>query len=326
MRAVVFKQPGDEDVLELGEVPDPTPGPDDILIDVRGTALNRADLMQRRGVYPPPPGASEILGLECAGDVLAVGAKVKGWHVGDRAMALLAGGGYAERAVVNRGSAMHVPAALSYEEAAAIPEACLTAYLNLFMLAEARSGHSVLVHGGGSGVGTAAIQLLKLAGITVLITAGSQEKCAKCIELGANYAINYREGEFAPKVMQATSGKGVDVVLDSIGAAYLSQNIQCLSKDGRLVLIAVMKGARAEIDLVAILHRHLHIIGSTLRSRSVEEKAAIVEAFIGRFGKDLEAGRIRPPIHQVLPLERVREAHRKMQASEHFGKLVLRVS
>jgi len=326
MKAILIEQPGDENVLKLGEFADPVPAPADLLINVRCTALNRADIMQRQGFYPPPPGASPILGLECAGEVAAVGAEVHGWRVGDRAMALLAGGGYAEKAAVHFGSAMHIPAALSYAEAAAIPEVYLTAFLNLFMLAQVQPGESALIHGGGSGVGTASIQLLKEAGVRSIVTAGSDAKCEQCLRFGADAAINYNSGPFPPKVKTATNGRGADVILDSIGAAYLMPNLEALAHSGRLVLIGLMKGAKTEIDLTAILRRHLKVFGSTLRSRSTSEKAEIVAAFLARFGTALEAGRVRPPIYATLPLSEAAKAHRMMQASEHFGKIVLQVN
>ncbi len=325
MIAVTVAQPGDETQLKLAEVPDPILGPRDLLIRVRYTALNRADLLQRQGMYPPPAGASAILGLECAGEVIEVGREVSGWQRGDRAMALLAGGGYAQKAAVHHGSAMHVPDALSDEEAGAMPEVFLTAFLNLFMLADLREGQTALIHGGGSGVGTAAIALIREAGARSIVTAGSADKCERCLKLGADIAINYNDGPFAPKVKSATNGRGVEVILDAIGGAYLAQNIEALAQGGRLVLIGLMKGARAEIDLAAVLRRHLQIIGSTLRTRSVEEKARIVDAFISRFGQALAAGRIRPTIDCVLPIAQVADAHRRMQSSAHFGKIVLRV-
>jgi putative PIG3 family NAD(P)H quinone oxidoreductase len=326
MKAIVVEKPGDESVLKLGEVPDPVAGPNELLIRVRCAGLNRADLMQRQGFYPPPPGASEIIGLECAGEVIAAGPEVKGYRIGDRVMALLAGGGYAEKVAVHFGSAMPVPAALSDEQAAAIPEVYLTAFLNIFMLAGAKPGESVLIHGGGSGIGTAAINLLKLAGIRSIVTAGTDAKCELCLEFGADVAINYKSGPFAPKVIEVTSGRGADVILDSIGAAYLGQNIEAMAQGGRLVLIGLMRGARTEIDLLRVLRMHLRIFGSTLRTRPVEEKAEIVAAFLKRFGNDLEDGRIRPPIYKVLPLADAPTAHRMMEASEHFGKIVLRVA
>jgi tumor protein p53-inducible protein 3 len=326
MKAIVFDKPGDETVLHLGDAPDPQPGPADLLINVRCAALNRADLMQRQGGYPPPAGASTILGLECAGTVAGLGSEVKGWRVGDRAMALLPGGGYAEKAVAHYGSAMHVPAALSDEEAAALPEVYLTAHLNLFMLAGVKANDSVLVHGGGSGVGTASIQLLREAGARSIVTAGSDEKCEQCLRFGADVAINYKSGPFEPKVKAATNGRGADVILDSIGGAYLAENVEALAPGGRLVLIGLMRGAHAEIDLSAVLRRHIKIMGSTLRPRSTDEKAEIVASLIRQFGAAHEAGRLRPPVYKTLPLAQAGEAHRIMQASEHFGKIVLRVS
>ncbi len=323
MKAVVVEKPGDESVLKIGEVAEPVLKPDEILIRVKAAGLNRADIMQRQGFYPPPPGASEIIGLECAGEVAAVGSGVTGWKPGERAMALLPGGGYAEKAAVHYGSAMKIPAALSFEEAAGIPEVFLTAFLNLFMLADMRIGESALIHGGGSGVGTASILLLKEAGLRSIVTAGSDLKCEQCLKLGADVAINYKNGPFAPAVKTATSGRGVDVILDSIGGNYMAGNIEALAPGGRLVLIGLMSGARAELDLAAVLRRHLKIMGSTLRSRPASEKAEIVAAFVKRFGAALEAGRLRPPIHKVLPAEDAASAHRMMQASEHFGKLIL---
>jgi putative PIG3 family NAD(P)H quinone oxidoreductase len=290
---------------------------------VAGAGVNRADLLQRRGMYPPPPGASPLLGLECAGEVMEVGARVAGWKRGDRAMALLAGGGYAEQVVVDAGSALPVPRALSDAEAAALPEVYLTVFLNVFQLGALPVGGSLLVHGGGSGIGTAAIQLAKLAGARLIVTAGSDEKCARCRELGADVAVNYRTEKFADAVRAATGGTGVDVVLDSIGASYLADNLACLAIGGRLVLIGLMGGAKAELNLALLLARRLSLIGSTLRTRSHEEKARLVAAFRARFGAELEAGRIRPVVDRQLPFSRAAEAHRLLQASEHFGKVVL---
>jgi putative PIG3 family NAD(P)H quinone oxidoreductase len=324
MKAVIIEKPGDESVLKLGEVADPVPKDDELLIRVKCAALNRADIMQRQGFYPPPPGASEILGLECAGEVIGMGKNVTGWRIGDRAMALLAGGGYAEKAVVHYGSATKVPSALSDEEAAALPEVFLTAFVNLFSLADVKRGESVLIHGGGSGVGTASIQLLREAGARSIVTAGSDEKCRQCLEFGADVAVNYRMGPFAPKVKAATDSRGADIILDSIGGAYFAENLDSLAHGGRLVLIGLMKGATAEINLATVLRRHLKIFGSTLRSRLAIEKAEIVRDFLARFGAALDAGRLRPPIYRALPASQVADAHRMMQASEHFGKIVLR--
>lgn len=326
MKAVIFEKPGDESVLKIGAVADPTAGPGQLLIRVKYTALNRADLMQREGFYPPPPGASEIMGLECAGEVAAIGAGVSGWRVGERAMALLAGGGYAELAAVDSGSAIKIPAAMSDEEGAAFPEVFLTAFLNIFMLAGVKPGESVLVHGGGSGVGTASILLCREGGVRSIVTAGSDAKCEQCLKLGAEVAINYNAGSFPAAVKTATNGRGADVILDCIGAAYLGPNLEALAQGGRLVLIGLMRGARAEIDLSAVLRRHLKLIGSTLRPRPAAEKAQIVAALLARFGAALEAGRLRPPIYKIVPMASVADAHRMMAASEHFGKIVLRIA
>jgi putative PIG3 family NAD(P)H quinone oxidoreductase len=316
MRAIAVR----DSRLEIDEAPAPVLGPDELRIAVRATSVNRADLLQAAGRYPPPPGASTILGLECAGTVSEAGANVRRWAIGDRVMALLPGGGYAEEVVVHAGSAMHVPDALSDEEAAAIPEVFLTAFLNLFLLARVREGETALIHGGGSGVGTAATTLLKLAGARVIVTAGSPEKCARCLEHGADLAIDYRTEDFVEKA------RGVDVILDHIGAKYLPRDLEALAPGGRIVIIGTMGGQRTtELDVAQLLMKRAQVIGSTLRARPVEEKAAIVAAFLERFGADLNAGRVRPVIHTVLPLERAEEAHRLMEASEHFGKIVLRM-
>jgi putative PIG3 family NAD(P)H quinone oxidoreductase len=262
--------------------------------------------------------------MECAGEVAAVGASVTGWKVGDRAMALIPGGGYAEKAVAHFGSAMKIPAALGFEEAAGIPEVFLTVFLNFFMLAGIKRGETALIHGGGSGIGTASIMLLKQAGVRVIVTAGEDKKCEQCRKLGADVAINYKSGPFAPAVKAATEGRGVDAILDSIGGAYLAGNIESLAQGGRLVLIGLMNGTRAELDLAAVLRRHLKIFGSTLRSRPAAEKARIVAAFLEQFGAALEAGQLRPPIYKVIPAADAPTAHRMMQASEHFGKIILK--
>jgi tumor protein p53-inducible protein 3 len=325
MKAIVFAQPGDESVLHLGEVAPPALGRGELRLRGVATALNRADLLQRQGKYPPPPGASAILGLECAGEVIEVGPGVRGWKVGDRAMALLAGGGYAEEVVVNAGCVLPVPELMPFEEAAAFPEAFLTVFLTVFRLAGLRAGGSVLVHGGGSGIGTAATTLIKAAGGRVIVTAGSDEKCVRCLGLGADAAVNYRTADFVAAVHEATGGRGVDVVLDSIGAPYLERNLAALVPGGKLVLIALMGGGTAAVDLRELLVRRLTIIGSTLRARSLDEKVGLVAAFLDRFGEPLAAYRLRPVIDRVLPLERAAEAHRLMAASAHFGKIVLRV-
>lgn len=325
MKAIVFDSPGGEEVLRLGEAPAPVLGEEEIRIGVRATSVNRADLLQRQGLYPPPPGASEILGLECAGEVIEVGKHAGHWKRGDRVMALLPGGGYAEEAVVHHGAVMPIPEALSFEEAGAFPEVFLTAFLNLFLLGEVPDGGSALVQGGGSGVGTAATTLLKRAGVRVIVTAGSDEKCERCRAHGADVALNYRAGEFATAVRDATDGRGVNVVLDHVGGKYFAQNLDCLAVDGRLVIIGLIGGVKAEINLALMLTRRLRVIGSTLRTRSNADKAAIVSRLLDRFGKDLHAGQIRPVVDRVLPLAEAAEAHRLVQSSAHFGKVVLRV-
>ncbi len=325
MRAIVIDEPGAEDAMHVGEAPSPVLGAGDLRIRVAAAAVNRADLLQRQGFYPPPPGASPILGLECAGVVAEVGRDVRGWKPGDRAMALLAGGGYAEEVVVAAGSAMPVPERLTLEQAAAVPEVFLTVFLNVFQLGGLREGGWALVHGGGSGIGTAAIQMVKAAGGHTVVTAGTDEKCAQCLALGADRAVNYRTGDFAAEAKAATGGRGVDVVLDSIGAPYLAKNLASLATGGRLVVIGLMGGAKAELGLGDLLVRRLSVIGSTLRTRSVEEKAELVAGFRARFFAALEEGRLAPVIDRVLPLAAAPEAHRAMKASEHFGKIVLRI-
>jgi putative PIG3 family NAD(P)H quinone oxidoreductase len=327
MKAIVCDQPGDESVMRIGEAPAPEMGPSQLRIRVAAAGVNRADLLQRQGLYPSPPGASPLLGLECAGEVVGVGSEVTaGWKPGDRAMALLSGGGYAEEVVVAAGCAMRVPGRLSMAEAAALPEALLTVFRNVFMLGALPEGGSVLVHGGGSGIGTATIQMVKAAAGSCLVTAGSEQKCRRCLELGADFAFNYRAGDFAEAVRDATGGRGVSLVLDSIGAAYLESNLKCLASDGRLVLIGLMGGAKAQIGLGMLLARRLQIIGSTLRALPDQEKALTVSRFSERFGAQLESGAIRPVVDRILPLERAAEAHSVMKASEHFGKIVLQVA
>ncbi|HEX9457866.1 MAG TPA: NAD(P)H-quinone oxidoreductase [Thermoanaerobaculia bacterium] len=317
MKAIVLDRFGDESVLHLGDVPSPPLGRGDLRIRVHTAGVNRADLLQRQGHYPPPPGASEILGMECAGEVLEVGGDVVSWRVGDRAMALLPGGGYAEEAVIDAGSAIHVPASFSDVDAGAFPEVFLTVYLTVFMLARAQRGETLLVHGGGSGIGTAATTLGKRAGMRVVVTAGSREKCERCLAHGADVAINYNEEDFVERA------RGAGVILDHIGASYLPRDLEALASGGRVVIIGSMGGGKsAEIDVSKLLMRRQQIIGSTLRGRPVAEKAAITSGFVERFGTDLAAGAIRPVIDRAFPMEQVADAHRAM-AADHFGKIVL---
>jgi putative PIG3 family NAD(P)H quinone oxidoreductase len=318
VRAIILDGFGDEAVLRLAEVPAPPLTANAIRIRVRTTSVNRADLLQREGHYPPPPGASDILGLECAGDV--VDPNSTQWREGERVMALLPGGGYAEEVVVDAGSVMRVPDAISWDEAGAIPEVFLTAYLNVFELGRAQAGETLLVHGGGSGVGTAAITLGKLAGLRVVVTAGSVEKCQRCRELGADDAIDYREEDFVERA------RGANVILDHIGPTYLKRNLQALAIGGRLVIIGMMGGGTSvDLDVASLLGRRQQIIASTLRARPAGEKASIIDGFLARFGEDLREGRIRPVIDEVFPIERIGEAHRRMKG-DHFGKIVLRLS
>jgi putative PIG3 family NAD(P)H quinone oxidoreductase len=326
MRAIVFDKPGDESVLHIADVPAPTCGPREIRIRNAATAVNRADILQREGHYPPPPGASTILGLECAGSIAEVGNEASGWSVGQRVMALLPGGGYAEEVVVDARSAITAPDRLSDVEAGALPEVYLTAYLNVFKLGHAREGETLLVHGGGSGVGTAALNLCRLVGVRVIVTAGSDDKCARCMELGAIDAINYKTEDFAARAREITGGRGVDLVLDNIGARYLQANLKALGVGGRLIEIGSMGGLRtAELDVSALLANRQQIIGSTLRSRSAAEKGSIVSGFLQQFGDALERGEIRPVIAKVFPFEEAAAAHRLMNSSEHFGKIALKV-
>ncbi|MBW2361470.1 MAG: NAD(P)H-quinone oxidoreductase [Deltaproteobacteria bacterium] len=326
MRAVIVDNPGKESTLRIGEVPAPELGPGNVRIRVAAFALNRGDLLQRLGLYPPPPGASEIMGLECAGRVAEVGADVTGWKPGDRVMALLAGGGYAEEVVAPAACLLPVPERLNLTSAAATPEVFLTVHQNVFQHAELAEGEWLLVHGGASGIGTTAIQLAKEAGAKVIITAGSEDKCARCRELGADVAVNYKQASFAEAVREATGGRGVDVVLDHIGADYLADNLASLAVDGRLVMIGLMSGARTEINLGLVVGKRLRIQGSTLRARSAAQKGALIASFQERFGAALEAGRVAPVVDRVLPMAEIEQAHKLMQASGHFGKIVLEVA
>ncbi len=322
MKAILFDQPGDPDVLRYGDAPDPQPGADELLVRVHATAVNRADLLQRRGGYAPPPGASPILGLELAGEVVQ---PVGEWRTGDRVMAVVTGGGYAEVAAVPAGMAMRIPERFSYQEAAAIPEAFLTAYLNLFTLGRLQPGEVALIHAGASGVGTAAIQLAHAAGARAIVTAGSDEKLALCRELGAELAINYRSESFADRVQAATGGRGADVVLDFIGAPYWDSNMAALALGGRLMLIGFLGDSRGQLDLGTIMGKSLTIAGTTLRRTPLPQKRALTQAFaefaLPRFAR----GELRPVTDRVMPLAQAAEAHRVLEANSNAGKVVLSV-
>jgi tumor protein p53-inducible protein 3 len=325
MRAIHVQTEKEGRPLVWRETDDPTWGSDEVLVDVHAASLNRADLMQRAGGYPPPPGAPDILGLDMAGRIAQVGAGVSGWQIGDRVCALLAGGGYAEKVAVPQQLLMPIPAGWSYEQAAAVPEVFMTAFVNLFMEAGFQAGETVLIHGGASGVGTAAIQLLREAGGRIAVTASTETKLATCRELGADLAINYRAEDFVERVQAFTAGAGVDVILDMVGAAYLARNLSLLKLKGRLVFISMLGGSRTEIDLGALMGRRLRLIGSVLRSRSLAEKVEIKERFMGRFWQALEAGRIRPVIDAIYPVQQANQAHQHMAENKNIGKIILKL-
>jgi putative PIG3 family NAD(P)H quinone oxidoreductase len=325
VKAIVVDSPGDPEVMHLAEVPDPSPGPGEVLVRAHATAVNRADTLQRRGFYPPPPGASEIIGMEVAGEVAGLGEGVDGWRAGDRVMALLAGGGYAELVAVPAGQLMAVPQGMSWTDAAAIPEVFLTAHDNLFTRGRLTAGEAVLIHGGGGGVGTAAIQLAHRAGARVLVTAGSAGKLQRCRELGADAGINHREEDFVVRARELTGGDGVDVILDVMGASYLARNLDALAIEGRLVIIGLQGGTVSDIDLNAMLRRRLTVIATTLRGRPVAQKAEIVRRFVEDGLEGFAGGSLRPVVDRVLPLAEAAAAHRAMEAGENVGKLVLAV-
>jgi putative PIG3 family NAD(P)H quinone oxidoreductase len=304
---------------------DPALGPGEVLIESYATSVNRADLAQRAGNYPPPPGASDILGLDTAGRILEVGEGVSGWQIGDRVCALLAGGGYAELVAVPHQMLMPIPESWSYEQAAAMPEVFLTAFVNIFMEAGFQEGETVLVHGGGSGVGTAAIQLIRETEGRIIVTAGTEEKIARCISLGADLTINYKEEDFVQRVQDYTGGDGVDVILDMVGAGYLSQNLGLLRLKGRLVVIALLGGSRAEVDLALMMRRRLRLIGSVLRSRTLEEKEEIKRKFMGRFWSLIESGSIGPVIDSVYPIQEANKAHQHIAEYQNIGKIILKI-
>jgi putative PIG3 family NAD(P)H quinone oxidoreductase len=325
MYAITISEPGGPEVLVWAEVSDPVPGEGEVLVDVAASAVNRADLLQRQGYYDPPPGASPYPGLECSGRIAALGPGVTGWSVGDEVCALLAGGGYAERVVVPAGQLLPVPKGVDLISAAALPEVAATVWSNVFDVAQLRSGETLLVHGGASGIGTFATQLAKAFGARVAVTAGGPEKLARCRELGADIAINYREEDFVEAVRAATDGAGADVVLDIIGAKYLERNVEVLAVNGRLVVIGLQGGAKAELNLGKLLAKRALVAATSLRGRPVEEKAAILAAVRERVWPLVEAGAVRPVVDRVLPLRDAAQAHRVVEESGHFGKVVLAV-
>ncbi|NOK58905.1 MAG: NAD(P)H-quinone oxidoreductase [Chloroflexi bacterium AL-W] len=321
MKAILITQPGGPEVLRYDEAPTPPPSDGELLVRVHATAVNRADVLQRRGGYAPPPGASPILGLELAGEVVQ---PTGGWNVGDRVMAVVTGGGYAEFATVPDEMAMRIPDDMSFEQAAAIPEVFLTAYLNMFTLGQLQQGESVLIHAAASGVGTAAIQLAAAAGTRVFATAGSEEKLARCRELGAEVTINYKNEDFAKCVHESTNGQGVNLILDFVGAPYWQSNLAALAVGGRLMLIGFLGGSREQLDLGPILLKSLTVAGTTLRRTPLDQKVALTEAFSTFAMPRFASGELQPIIHAIYPLEQAADAHRAMEASENIGKLVLR--
>jgi putative PIG3 family NAD(P)H quinone oxidoreductase len=323
MRAIVISEPGGPEVLRLTEVDDPVPGPDDVLIDVVAAGVNHADLFQRMGFYPPPPGAPPYPGLECSGRIAAVGGNVTGWHVGQEACALLAGGGYAERVAVPAGQLLPVPAGLTLTDAAALPEVACTVYFNVFMSAGLAEGETLLVHGGASGIGTMAIQLGKAHGARVACTAGSAEKLARCAALGADCTISYKDEDFVERVRDFTGGKGADVILDIMGGSYLEPNLAALATGGRLVIIGTQGGSHGDLDLRMLLGKRASVRASSLRPRPVAEKAVIVSATAAHVWPLIEAGRVHAIIDRTLPLAAAPQAHQIMEASTHVGKILL---
>lgn len=325
MRAIVIEQPGGPDVLRIGEMPDPVPGPGDLLVRVHATALNRLDLLQREGRYPVPPDAPETLGVEMAGEVAGRGEGVTGWSIGDRVCALLLGGGYAELVAVPAAMAIPIPPNLSYEQAAGIPEVFLTAYLNLFIIGGLQQGGYALIHAGASGVGTAAIQLVREHGAQAIVTVGSDLKAERCRALGAVAAINYREGPFEPVVREVTGGRGADVILDTVGAPYWEQNLASAALGGRLIIVSSQGGGRLEINLGALQGKRLRVIGTVLRPLPLTEKIALVEQFKHFALERFADGRLVPVVDRVFPLEEAPAAHRYMESNANIGKIVLRV-
>jgi putative PIG3 family NAD(P)H quinone oxidoreductase len=323
MRAITIPEPGDADSLVLDEVPDAEAGPGQVLIDVVAAGVNRADVMQRLGHYPPPPGAPEHPGLEVSGRIVALGEGVDRWQVGDEVCALLEGGGYAEKVAVPAEQVLPVPRGVDLVDAAGLPEVAATVWSNVFLVANIQPGQVLLVHGGSSGIGTMAIQLAKAVGAHVAVTAGSQEKLDACRELGADFLVNYKEEDFVERVRELTKGHGADVILDNMGAKYLGRNVEVLATNGRLVTIGLMGGRRGELDMGTLLAKRGAVIATSLRSRPATEKAAIVAAVREHVWPLVEAGDVRPVIHSRHPLEHAAEAHREMEGSGHIGKILL---
>ncbi|OLZ59656.1 NAD(P)H-quinone oxidoreductase [Amycolatopsis keratiniphila] len=321
MYAITIREPGDPDVLEWTEVPDPVAGEGEVVIEVAASAVNRADLLQRQGNYPPPPGASEILGLECSGTIAEIGEGVEGWRIGDEVCALLAGGGYGEKVAVPAGQLLPLPAEVELLAAAGLPEVACTVWANVVMHAGLSEGDVLLVHGGAGGIGTHAIQVAKALGATVAVTAGSEERLESCRQLGADLAINYKEQDFV-EVLRAETG-GANVILDNMGAKYLGRNIDALAMDGRLVIIGMQGGVKGELNIGKLMGKRASVFGAGLRSRPLEQKAAIVADVRERLWPLVEQGSVQPIVGQVVPMAEAASAHRALEEGTVFGKVLL---
>jgi putative PIG3 family NAD(P)H quinone oxidoreductase len=323
MQAVVITHPGGPEVLRLEEVPDPVPGPGEVLVEVASAGLNRADIMQRQGHYPPPPGAPPYPGMECSGRIIELGPEVTGWQVGDEVCALLAGGAYAEKVAVPQGQLLPVPERVSLVDAAALPEATCTIQGTVYQMGRLAPGDTFLVHGGAGGIGTFAIQIAKAEGCTVACTSGSPEKLARCRELGADLAVSYRDEDFTDSVLDFTGGQGADVILDIMGASYLAPNLDTLATWGRLVVIATRGGNRGEVDLGLMMQKRASIVAATLRTRTAKEKAEVVAATRAHIWPLISSGKVVPVVHAVLPMAEAAEAHRLLDDGSHVGKILL---
>ena len=325
MKVVEYGRDGTAESLHLGEAPQPVPGRGEILIEVHYAGVNRPDVLQRKGQYPPPPTASPILGLEVSGRVAALGADVTQWRIGEEVCALTPGGGYAEFCVAPAPHALPIPAGLTLADAAGLPEVWFTVWANLVDLGQLKRGERVLVHGGSSGIGLAAIQLAGHLGAHPIVTVGSAQKAEFCRQFGAVAAINYQQEDFLTRTLELTGGEGVDVVLDIVGTDYVERNIKALRRDGRLVFIGFLTGSRSEINLLTVMLKRLRLTGSTMRPRTIDEKAAIRDALAANIWPAFGAGRLKTHLHAVFPLAQVAEAHRLMESSQHIGKIVLQV-
>ena len=323
MRAVVITSPGDPDVLKLTEVPDPVPGPGEVLVEVAAAGVNRADVLQRMGFYPPPPGAPPYPGLECSGRISALGPGVTVWQPGDEVCALLGGGGYAEQAAVPQGQLLPVPDGVSLVDAAGLPETACTVYATVFQQARLTPGETILVHGGAGGIGTMAIQLAKSFGARVICTAGTPAKLERCTELGADLAVSYVRDDFVSAVDVFTGGRGADVILDIVGGPYLARNVAALATGGRLLGVSTQGGSSAELDLQMLMRKRASILASTLRARPPAEKAVIVAGVWEQVWPLISAGRVRPVTDRVLPMADAADAHRVLEQGTHVGKILL---